>query len=78
MKLNMRSKKSIFRFRPEKKDGCIEGLGKKIDASQCAERILNKIANPFNKTYTGWKNMIQGFQTHFAWNPKLKGIESLG
>ena len=21
--------------------------------SQCAERILNKITNPFNKTYTG-------------------------
>ena len=43
-----------------------------------AKKILDKIANPFNKTYTGWKSMIQGFQIYFAWNPKLKGIESTG
>ena len=44
--------------------------------SQCAEKISNKIANPFNKNYTGWKSVIQGFQIYFAGNPRLKGIES--
>ena len=44
--------------------------------AQCAERILDKIANPFNKTYAGWMSMIQGFQINFARNPQLKGIES--
>ena len=32
--------------------------------SQFVDIILNKIANPFNKTYTGRKSMTQGFGTH--------------
>ena len=45
--------------------------------AQYAENILNKIANPFNKTYTGRKSITQGFQIYFAWNPRLKDIESI-
>ena len=35
---------------------------KSINVSQCAEMISNKIANPFNKSYTGWEIMIKGFK----------------
>ena len=35
-----------------------------IDKAQYTEKIWNQIANPFNKTYTGWKNKIQGFQKY--------------
>ena len=33
---------------------------------QCIERVLNKIGNPFNKTFTWWENMLKGFQIYFA------------
>ena len=44
--------------------------------SQYAERILNKIEKPFNKTFAGLKCMLQGFRIYFIRNPKLKRIES--
>jgi len=36
-------------------DGQMNGI---IDHSQCACRILNKIANPSHMTFTGLKSMI--------------------
>ena len=44
--------------------------------SQHAERILNKIENTFNETFTVWKSMHQGFRIYFVWNPKLMAIET--
>ena len=37
----------------------------------------NRIAKPFNKTLNRWKiMMLHGFQIYFAWNPRLKSVES--
>ena len=44
--------------------------------SQYAMNILNRIAKPFNENYIGWTDMMQGFQTSFVRNPRLKGMES--
>ena len=46
-----------------------------VDPSQHVEEILNKIEKQFNGTYAGLMGMIQWFQTYFAWNPRLKGME---
>ena len=46
------------------------------DATQCVERILNKIAKPVNKTYAGLKSTLQRFRIYFFRNPRLKGVES--
>ena len=46
--------------------------------AQLAERILNRIAKPFNKTLTGSKGILQVFGIYFVRNPSLEGIESTG
>ena len=48
----------------------------KVYTVQCAKVILNEIDKPFNKTFGGGKNILQGFKTYFALNLWLKGIES--
>ena len=41
----------------------------KVEVSQRAEAILNKISNNINKTYIGLISVLQGFQKWIAWNP---------
>ena len=43
---------------------------------QHAQWTLNKIENTFNRTFTGWKRMLQGYKQYFFWNPRLKAIET--
>ena len=40
------------------------------------ERILNKIAKTFNKTYAGLKSMLQRFGMYFAQKPRFKSVKS--
>ena len=44
--------------------------------SQCADQILNKIANTFDETYAGLKSTLQGFRIYIFRNPSSKGMES--
>ena len=66
-------------MRPKFEDELRPGTPEEVlrtDSSQYAERILNKIAKPFNETFTGLKCMLQGFRICFNQNPRLRGIES--
>ena len=45
-------------------------------SAQYADWILNKIAKSLNKSSAGWKSKLHVLQINFAWNPRLKGIES--
>ena len=40
-------------------------MPKLINTAQCAEQILNKIANTFNGTYAGLASMLQRFRIYF-------------
>ena len=40
-------------------------FGAVLSITQCAERILNKIVKPFNKTFIGLKYMAQGLKICF-------------
>ena len=42
------------------------GLNKNKNATQCAERILNKSAKAINETFAGLKLMLQGFRIYFV------------
>ena len=37
-----------------------------VAVTQCAEGLLGKITKPIDKTLSGWKSMLQGFQIYFA------------
>ena len=43
-------------------------IGLRVRVTQCAERILNKIAKPLNETFIGLKFMAQGFRICFVQN----------
>ena len=45
-------------------------------STQHAECDLNKIEKTFNRTFTGWKSMYQGFRIYFVRNPKLKATDT--
>ena len=44
--------------------------------SQYTKTILNKIAKPFNKTFSGFKLLLKRFRICLVGNSRLKGIES--
>ena len=48
-----------------------------ICKTQWVEMTSDKIANPFIKTYAGWKIMLEGFQIYNVWYPRLKRIETI-
>ena len=50
--------------------------GSKSTTAQSPEMILNKIANTFNKIYTGLTSMMQRFQIYFSQNFSYIGVES--
>ena len=54
----------------------MKGTSHQTPNTQCTERILDEIAKPINKSYTGWKSMRHHrFNIYFELNSGLKSIE---
>ena len=45
--------------------------------TQHTERDLSKIEKNFNRTFMGWKSMLQGFRIYFVWYPREQLFETV-